>query len=67
VYRIQSYNWYMVINYELFKSALYMGKNKNMLPQYINRLKPKDKIVIDDIVYSNGNSNLLKQLTRLIY
>jgi hypothetical protein len=44
-----------------------MGKNKNMLPQYINRLKPKDKIVIDDIVYSNGNSNLLKQLTRLIY
>lgn len=66
-YPIQSYNWYMIINYEMFKSSLYSGKNKAMLSGYSNRLKPKDKVVIDEIVYSNSNSNLPKQLTRVIF
>lgn len=67
VYLIQSYNWYMIINYEMFKSSLYSGKNKAALSMYSNRLRPKDKIVIDEIIYSNGNPDLPKQLTRVVF
>ncbi|MCW5908555.1 MAG: hypothetical protein KIS94_11900 [Chitinophagales bacterium] len=67
VFYIQSYNWFMIINYEMYKSALFTDKNKHLISQYTGRLKPKDKVVIDEIVYSNGKPDLPKRLERVIF
>lgn len=67
VFYIQSYNWFMIINYEMYKSALFTGQNKYLISQYTGRLKPKDKIVIDEIVYSNDKPDLPKRLERVIF